>query len=534
MALLTQLAHSASALVPLLLPSIAAIIALALLQRFHFFAPNPLSNIPTVGDEEYPGYDKKRQAYLTGKAKDLYLEGYNKFKHGLFRIVTANAGNVIVVSPSFLGELKKLPDDVVSFDAALDDIMHTKYTLIPTHEAVIPHTVKSSLTPSLPRLNPQISEEVQIAFSQEIAPLISQVSESEWAPININSKLLRIVAKVSGRVFIGPELCHDERYLEAAVGYTVSVMEAQRAVEKMKPWLRPFAAWRLPEVKKLAEMEKDATAFLRPVVEARREKQRKGHGEERDNDMLQWLMDSADQGQGKAHGKWGEDTTTTRKLARLQLAISFAAIHTTTLVTTHAVYSLAADKGLQDTLREEVRSVLKEHDGVFTTSALQAMKKTDSFLKETMRFHPLGQTSFSRKVLKTFVLSNGQVMPKGSTIEVPSYAVSRDPEVYANPDVFEPLRFYNLRNEARGKGEVEQAATNQFVSVNKEFLTFGYGRHACPGRFFAANEIKMILANLVMTYEMGLVEGETERYRDWDIAAGTIPDPTRDVMFRKL
>lgn len=322
-----------------MLPSIAAILAFAVFQRF--FAPNPLSNLPIVG-EEYHGYEKKRQAYLT-KAKDLYLGGYTKFRHGLFRIVTPNAGNVIVVSPNFLDELKKLPDDVLSFDAANDDSMHTKYTLIPTHEPIIPHTVKTSLTPSLPRLNPQLSEEVQIAFSQEIAPLMSS-SPSDWAPININSKLLRIVAKVSGRVFIGPELCHDERYLEAAVGYTVSVMEAQRAVERMNPWVRPIAAWRLQEVQKLAQMERDATAFLRPVVEARREKQRKG--EEKDNDMLQWLMDSADQGQGKQHGKWGEDTTTTRKLARLQLAISFAAIHTTTLVTTHAVYSLAADPKL--------------------------------------------------------------------------------------------------------------------------------------------------------------------------------------------
>lgn len=71
---LTQLAHSASALLPLVLPSIAAILAFAVFQRF--FAPNPLSNLPIVG-EEYHGYEKKRQAYLT-KAKDLYLGGYTK------------------------------------------------------------------------------------------------------------------------------------------------------------------------------------------------------------------------------------------------------------------------------------------------------------------------------------------------------------------------------------------------------------------------------------------------------------------------
>lgn len=74
MALLTQLAHSASALLPLVLPSIAAIIAFALFQ--HFFAPNPLANLPIVG-EQYGSYEKKRQAYLT-KAKELYGEGYSK------------------------------------------------------------------------------------------------------------------------------------------------------------------------------------------------------------------------------------------------------------------------------------------------------------------------------------------------------------------------------------------------------------------------------------------------------------------------
>lgn len=39
-------------------------------------------------------------------------------------------------------------------------------------------------------------------------------------------------------------------------------------------------------------------------------------------------------------------------------------------------------------LREEVRSVLAEHNNTFTSTAMQNMKKLDSFLKETLRFHP--------------------------------------------------------------------------------------------------------------------------------------------------
>ena len=39
-------------------------------------------------------------------------------------------------------------------------------------------------------------------------------------------------------------------------------------------------------------------------------------------------------------------------------------------------------------LREELRSVLADNDGIPTTVALQHMKKLDSFLKEVLRLYP--------------------------------------------------------------------------------------------------------------------------------------------------
>lgn len=39
-------------------------------------------------------------------------------------------------------------------------------------------------------------------------------------------------------------------------------------------------------------------------------------------------------------------------------------------------------------LREELRSVLANNDGIPTTVALQHMKKLDSFLKEVLRQYP--------------------------------------------------------------------------------------------------------------------------------------------------
>lgn len=193
-------------------------------------------------------------------------------------------------------------------------------------------------------------------------------------------------------------------------------------------------------------------------------------------------------------------------------------------------YNLAAYPHYIPELRDEIRRVLDEHGGVFTTSGLQAMKKLDSFIKETMRLNPSSFATFQRKVNKTVTLSNGQVIPAGVVIQIPADAIAHDPEVFPNPDQFDPWRFYRLREEARSTGKAEEAAHHQFVSVSPENLTvclpvlfsinnipltlfqFGYGRHACPGRFFAANEIKMVIANFILAYDMKLPDGVIERY----------------------
>ena len=65
-----------------------------------------------------------------------------------------------------------------------------------------------------------------------------------------------------------------------------------------------------------------------------------------------------------------------------------------------------------------------------------------------------------------FTLPNGQHIPSGVTIEVPAVAVNSDSSVFPTADRFDPLRFYDLRQQARDRGAVEAAAQNQFVSVS--------------------------------------------------------------------
>ncbi|GJC82663.1 cytochrome P450 monooxygenase ATR2 [Colletotrichum liriopes] len=258
--------------------------------------------------------------------------------------------------------------------------------------------------------------------------------------------------------------------------------------------------------------------FLRPVVEARR-KAAEGSNYQKPDDMLQWMMES--------QKKFGQKED--RELARYELAISAAAIHTTTVTITNALYTLAVIPEFVTILRKDVQQALAETNGVFTNSAMQNMKKVDSFLKES---------SFQRKALKSFALSNGQVIPAGSFIEVPSIGIYTDEEFFPDADKFDPLRFYTMRQEKNeqktGSKQAEVVSNAQFVSVGQSSLTFGYGRHACPGRFFAVNEIKMILATLLMNYDLMNAAGSRERYPNVVSGPMSFPDPNKTILLRKV
>jgi hypothetical protein len=48
-------------------------------------------------------------------------------------------------------------------------------------------------------------------------------------------------------------------------------MAARRAVERMRPWLRPFLVSRLPEIRQLDSRLAQADKILQPVVSARKQ-----------------------------------------------------------------------------------------------------------------------------------------------------------------------------------------------------------------------------------------------------------------------
>jgi cytochrome P450 len=102
-----------------------------------------------------------------------------------------------------------------------------------------------------------------------------------------------------------------------------------------------------------------------------------------------------------------------------------------------------------------------------------------------------------RLATNDLITSNGLKVKKGDEFVVDTSKMS-DPEIYLNLTRFDIYRYYRRRENP------DTTAKSQFVSTSTEDLSFGFGNYACPGRFFAANELKLALCHLLLKYEWEL------------------------------
>ncbi|KAG6331576.1 hypothetical protein ID866_7513 [Astraeus odoratus] len=390
-------------------------------------------------------------------------------------------GWIVILNREHLEDIASKYQAELSLDESTNNAFKVKYTFgSGVHHDRYHHSIiQSHLNRNLASLCPDIKEEMVNAFSE-----ILGITENEWKTVPAFESVRQIVSRTSNRVFVGLPLCRDPSWNDFTVELTATLIK-----EVLKLRLFP--------------------AFVVPLQ----------------NDFLQWCLDA---------GKESSIMLLTQRI----MVMNFAAIHvnnvkrtsrgtamiptTKTLrqTFTQALYHLAANPQYVMLLREEVDTIIEKYG--WTKEALGKMRKVDSFLKETLRCQGV---SWQRLALKDIKLSDGTFLPKGTRVQVAKNGIHHDPGVYDNADIFEPFRFADLGGDGEGY-------KYQMVTVNSASLSFGYGKMACPGRFLAATILKMMLAYIVLSFDVKL-DASDPYPRDLVIGSSIVADPKARVMFRK-
>ncbi|CAG2177895.1 unnamed protein product [Oppiella nova] len=165
------------------------------------------------------------------------------------------------------------------------------------------------------------------------------------------------------------------------------------------------------------------------------------------------------------------------------IAFFIGGYDTTSAALTHAIYYLSLHPECQQILYEE----LKTCDD-FTYETLGHLKYLNAVINETLRLAP-SLTRFQRQCLQDYKLGNtGITVPKGTSIEIYTYALHRDPEYWPNPNDFLPDRWFEPTHHPYA------------------YIPFGSGPRLCVGQRFAINEMRMCLAMLINRFEFTLAQ----------------------------
>ncbi|KAF9885356.1 hypothetical protein FE257_012973 [Aspergillus nanangensis] len=134
----------------------------------------------------------------------------------------------------------------------------------------------------------------------------------------------------------------------------------------------------------------------------------------------------------------------------------------------------------------------------------------NAIVKEALRWWPIAPMGFPHTATED-IEYNGMHIPRGAVLLPAVWWFLHNPEVYADPESFDPDRFLEPRNEADPMTEA-----------------FGYGRRICPGRFFAESSLYINIVQSLAVFNINKAVGQDGRAIEVNVKpkAGILTYPT--------
>ncbi|KAF9355251.1 hypothetical protein BGX26_006826 [Mortierella sp. AD094] len=373
------------------------------------------------------------------------------------------------------------------------------------HSRVTHDIVRDNISPFLPMFTPRIVEQLTTILNEQLGHCESKLVEK---PIDLFQNM---IAGAMANVFMGPEVAKDPKVVDSFIQctYDWGKVVGKDHNKGFWRWFRTRAKYGYANpLQKHIRILTDAAT---PVVHERRRQEMEAaeNGVEyvRPLDILQKLVDNFD--------KYG--FVDLEDVCGHLLILVLASVHNTSDSSSILCYYLAAFPKFIEALYHEQLEVLDQvakerqelrqkklesgevvaeqdfegteldpkNDRDLSANAVKRMVYMDSFVRELLRYKT-ERLSLPHLARRDVQLSNGMVIPKGRQVLVNIRSVHQSEGQGEDPTEFRPWRFVGKSKPA--------------TKVSNDFLIFGMGKHACPGRFLAIQEMKTVGSLMISKY----------------------------------
>lgn len=315
-----------------------------------------------------------------------------------------------------------------------------------------------------PMVQPAFHRETLTSIVAHVAAAAERIIDDwnalpEGSVIDIDGTIMNAALEVVGHALFGSDLSADADVLTNATLDALDVVIARARVPISPPAWVPT-----PGNRKLSNSVAALDGAVHSMLDARGIR-------EMPQDMLDLLITGRDD----------EGNSLTETEIRDQIVTFIVAGHETVASALTWTFALLAENP------EVMRALQAEADAVLGGKAAQfadyqRLPYARAVIDETLRLYPPAWL-ITRNSLGDDVLG-GYEVPQGSLLIMSPWLLHRHPEVWVNPDRFDPQRFID--------GAVDRSA----------FIPFGAGPRQCIGRDFAYVEAVLLLSSLVAHFDL--------------------------------
>ena len=317
-------------------------------------------------------------------------------------------------------------------------------------------------------------EEYAALVADEAEQLVRRWSTpaSQGAPVDAHAEMTRFSMRVIARVLLGADLDAAVPRLQAEVPRgSAYVLRRGLSPRPVPHW------WPTPANRAGARSRREVYAVVDEVLAARRT----GAG---GTDLLGRLLAARDsQGPGAA----GEGDRLSEEEVRDQVLVFLLAGHETTATTLAcALHLLGRFPEVQQRVREEAAAAAAA-GGADGPGQEARLPYTEQVVREALRLYPPAYVVPRLSAVDDVV--DGCSVPAGSIVAVVTWAIHRRPDLWPDPQRFDPDRF-----------GPDAPPRHRYA-----WLPFGAGPRACIGMQLALLESVLTLAAVVRAYSVEAV-----------------------------
>ncbi|XP_018319272.1 probable cytochrome P450 6a13 [Agrilus planipennis] len=425
------------------------------------------------------------EVYKVAKKKGLSYCGYHFFFQPTFVPV-----DVDLVRKMLTVDFQYFTDRTIYVDEDVDPLSGHLFSL----KGAKWKALRTKLSPLFSSGKLKMMFQTLVDCSKNLPAVLEEAIASD-SPIDIKDTFARYTTDVIGSVGFGIE-CNclknpDNEFRE--YGKKSVEVKGFDAIKFLFALLSP----KILQITRTPNTRKDVENFFLGLTKDTIEYRDRTNFERQD--FIQLLMklrnkeikvESATNNNSKSDGiAYYQNGLTMNEIAAQAFVFFVAGFETSSTTLNFMMYELATHPEIQDKLREEINQVLAKHDGNITYEAIQEMTYLDMCTFETLRKYP-PLPSQQRECTRTYKVPDSDLtIEKGTAVLIPIYAIHHDPEIYPDPEKYDPERFSDEVKKKR----------SPFA-----FLAFGEGPRICIGMRLGLLQTKVGLVTMLKDYKFTL------------------------------